>query len=283
MPSNDQPKHRAWHIGRVINNAAEPWSESCSCDLGTDHAWAENQSSIPPVTNVESNSNSVIGARIGARQVPQMLAHWNVSTPENNGIEALPSQSDDTNTPSEQCCEYHNDNCQDIEEACCRRCPNWSNNPMFANPFRYKTREDKAADRLVARLKDEELNGPMADEVEHYYSHQQDDGTIAHRKLSVCACGKSDLNRDLILRHIAWQEKRLASPYNSEMIAAAISQARLNDKAKVLEAIDNTTVINSNMSNTNKYWTRGVTDSRIALRKAIDKIWPEATPSKPLQ
>lgn len=58
------------------------------------------------------------------------------------------------------CCEYHDTNCTDIEEACCRRCPNWGGKPEFANPFRYETRESKHAARLVAELKDEELNAP---------------------------------------------------------------------------------------------------------------------------
>lgn len=28
--------------------------------------------------------------------------------------------------PGEQCCDYHNKNCNDIEEACCYNCPLWA-------------------------------------------------------------------------------------------------------------------------------------------------------------
>lgn len=54
----------------------------------------------------------------------------------------------------------------------------------------------------------EALEREPRSEAEHYYSHMESD-YYGRKKLYFCACGKEDANRDRLLRHIAWQEKRL--------------------------------------------------------------------------
>ena len=45
-------------------------------------------------------------------------------------------------------------------------------------------------------------------EIEHYYSHKASK-QAGYAMLHWCACGKSDVDRDRLLRHIRWQELKL--------------------------------------------------------------------------